>query len=277
MIATSRFTPAGTVSCTFKKAHAVRTPPFPARPGPRACPSARPTGSATPGKADQGSAARHQGPARLQQLGRQRDDGGLRAAFHAALVPQVVVAARGQHRLRRSSSFLVLEAVGGTLLVDYGFVNAFWAILATGLIIFLAGWPISVYAARHGVDMDLLTARCRLRLHRLDHHLADLRELHLHLLRARGGHHGLRDRARLRHPAGLGLPAVLAAGDPAGHARRDDDQPAAGVDAAAVAGDADRALRLRAAAASDRAAGHLGLRWRRGRWPTRRRRPASTC
>ncbi|MES2994334.1 MAG: ATP-binding protein [Pseudomonadota bacterium] len=56
-----------------------------------------------------------------------------------------------------ASSFLVLEAVGGTLMVDYGFVNAFWAILATGLIIFLAGWPISVYAARHGVDMDLLT------------------------------------------------------------------------------------------------------------------------
>ena len=52
-----------------------------------------------------------------------------------------------------AASFLVLEAVGGTLLVDYGFVNAFWAILATGLIIFLAGWPISVYAARHGVDM----------------------------------------------------------------------------------------------------------------------------
>ncbi len=56
-----------------------------------------------------------------------------------------------------ASSFLVLEAVGGTLLVEHGFVNAFWAILVTGLIIFLAGWPISVYAARHGVDMDLLT------------------------------------------------------------------------------------------------------------------------
>jgi signal transduction histidine kinase/purine-cytosine permease-like protein/DNA-binding NarL/FixJ family response regulator len=56
-----------------------------------------------------------------------------------------------------ASSFLVLEAVGGTLLVQHGFVNAFWAILVTGLIIFLAGWPISVYAARHGVDMDLLT------------------------------------------------------------------------------------------------------------------------
>ncbi len=56
-----------------------------------------------------------------------------------------------------AASFLILEAVGATLLVQYGFANAFWAILATGLIIFLAGWPISVYAARYGVDMDLLT------------------------------------------------------------------------------------------------------------------------
>ena len=56
-----------------------------------------------------------------------------------------------------AASFLILEAVGATLLVQYGWANAFWAILATGLIIFLAGLPISVYAARHGVDMDLLT------------------------------------------------------------------------------------------------------------------------
>jgi signal transduction histidine kinase/purine-cytosine permease-like protein/DNA-binding NarL/FixJ family response regulator len=56
-----------------------------------------------------------------------------------------------------AASFLILEAVGATLLVQYGFLNAFWAILATGLIIFLAGLPISVYAARYGVDMDLLT------------------------------------------------------------------------------------------------------------------------
>src|ERR1700748_3804455 len=56
-----------------------------------------------------------------------------------------------------ASSFLVLEAVGATLLVEYGFINAMWAILATGLIIMLAGWPISVYAARYGLDMDLLT------------------------------------------------------------------------------------------------------------------------
>jgi signal transduction histidine kinase/CheY-like chemotaxis protein/purine-cytosine permease-like protein len=56
-----------------------------------------------------------------------------------------------------AASFLVLEAVGATLAVQNGFVNAFWAILATGLVIALAGWPIALNAARHGLDMDLLT------------------------------------------------------------------------------------------------------------------------
>ncbi|WP_153109823.1 hybrid sensor histidine kinase/response regulator [Propionivibrio limicola] len=56
-----------------------------------------------------------------------------------------------------ASSFLVLEAVGATMLVNSGFLNAFWAILATGLIIFLIGLPISHAAARYGLDMDLLT------------------------------------------------------------------------------------------------------------------------
>ncbi|HTH95003.1 MAG TPA: ATP-binding protein [Rhodocyclaceae bacterium] len=56
-----------------------------------------------------------------------------------------------------AASFLVLEAVGATLLVNYGFINAFWAIVVVGLIIFLTGLPISYYAARYGVDMDLLT------------------------------------------------------------------------------------------------------------------------
>ena len=56
-----------------------------------------------------------------------------------------------------AAAFLILEAVGATLMVQFGFANAAWAILTTGLIIFLAGLPISVYAARYGVDMDLLT------------------------------------------------------------------------------------------------------------------------
>ncbi|RKP57865.1 ATP-binding protein [Pararobbsia silviterrae] len=54
-------------------------------------------------------------------------------------------------------SFLALEAIGGTLVVNYGFSNAVCAILAVSLLIFLTGLPISYYAARFGVDMDLLT------------------------------------------------------------------------------------------------------------------------
>ncbi len=56
-----------------------------------------------------------------------------------------------------AASFLILEAIGATLLVQYGFVNAALAIVVTGIVIFLAGLPISAVAARHGVDMDLLT------------------------------------------------------------------------------------------------------------------------
>lgn len=54
-------------------------------------------------------------------------------------------------------SFLVLEAIGGTIAVNYGVVNALWAILAVGIIIFLTALPISFYAAKYGLDMDLLT------------------------------------------------------------------------------------------------------------------------
>lgn len=54
-------------------------------------------------------------------------------------------------------SFLALEAIGGALVLSYGFSNTLWAILAVSLVIFLTGLPISYYAARYGVDMDLLT------------------------------------------------------------------------------------------------------------------------
>ncbi len=56
-----------------------------------------------------------------------------------------------------AAAFLVLEAVGATLLVNYGFINAAWAIIAIGVITLLVGTPISLYAARYGLDMDLLT------------------------------------------------------------------------------------------------------------------------
>ncbi len=54
-------------------------------------------------------------------------------------------------------SFLALEAIGGTITLNYGFTNAFWAIIVVGIIIFLCGLPIAYYAARYGVDIDLLT------------------------------------------------------------------------------------------------------------------------
>lgn len=54
-------------------------------------------------------------------------------------------------------SFLALEAIGASIALDYGFFNAFWAIALVSVFIFLTGIPISIYAARHAVDIDLLT------------------------------------------------------------------------------------------------------------------------
>ena len=56
-----------------------------------------------------------------------------------------------------ATSFLALEAIGGAIAINYGFSNALWAILVVGLVTFLTGLPISYYAAKYGVDMDLLT------------------------------------------------------------------------------------------------------------------------
>lgn len=54
-------------------------------------------------------------------------------------------------------SFLALEAIGGSIALNYGFTNAFWAIMVVGLLIFLTGLPICYYASKYGLDMDLLT------------------------------------------------------------------------------------------------------------------------
>ncbi len=56
-----------------------------------------------------------------------------------------------------STSFLVLEAIGGFLSINYGFTNAFWAIVTVAIIIFITSFPISYYAARYNIDIDLLT------------------------------------------------------------------------------------------------------------------------
>jgi signal transduction histidine kinase/CheY-like chemotaxis protein len=54
-------------------------------------------------------------------------------------------------------SFLACEAIGGTITLTFGFDNAMLAILAVGILIFLTSLPIGYYAAKAGVDMDLLT------------------------------------------------------------------------------------------------------------------------
>ena len=56
-----------------------------------------------------------------------------------------------------SISFLALESIGASITLQYGYVNAITAILAVCLLIFATGLPISYYAAKHGVDIDLLS------------------------------------------------------------------------------------------------------------------------
>ena len=54
-------------------------------------------------------------------------------------------------------SFLALEAIGGAITLLYGFDNTVIAIMVVTLMIFLTSLPISYYAARYGVDIDLLS------------------------------------------------------------------------------------------------------------------------
>ena len=143
-----------------------------------------------------------------------------------------------------AASFLILEAVGATLLVQYGFVNAFWAILATGFVIFLAGLPISVYAARYGVDMDLLTRGAGFGY--IGSTLTSLIYASFTFiffaLEAAVMAYALE--LALDIPPHLGVPDLCSGGDPAGHPRRVHHQPPADLDPAALAGDAGGAIWL---------------------------------
>ncbi|MEP2614099.1 ATP-binding protein [Marinobacter alexandrii] len=66
-------------------------------------------------------------------------------------------AARVSNTALGAISFLAMEAIGGSITLHYGFDNAVAAILVVSLVIFLTAIPISYYAARYGVDIDLLT------------------------------------------------------------------------------------------------------------------------
>lgn len=54
-------------------------------------------------------------------------------------------------------SFLALEAIGGSLTVNYGFLNAFAAIILVSVLIYLISLPIAYYSSVTNVDIDLLT------------------------------------------------------------------------------------------------------------------------
>ena len=56
-----------------------------------------------------------------------------------------------------ATAFLALEAIAATLTLSFGFSNTLWAMLALTVIIMVTGYPISVFAARYGLDIDLLT------------------------------------------------------------------------------------------------------------------------
>ena len=64
---------------------------------------------------------------------------------------------RISHTAIGAISFLALEAIGGAITLSYGTTNAFFAILVAAVVMLVVGLPISRYAIRHGVDIDLLT------------------------------------------------------------------------------------------------------------------------
>ncbi|MGJ4939921.1 hybrid sensor histidine kinase/response regulator [Bradyrhizobium sp. HKCCYLS1011] len=66
-------------------------------------------------------------------------------------------AARVANTALGAISFLALEAIGGTITLNYGVTNATAAILVVSLIIFGCGLPIAYHAAKCGIDIDLLT------------------------------------------------------------------------------------------------------------------------
>lgn len=66
-------------------------------------------------------------------------------------------AARVANTALGAISFLAMEAIGGTITLNYGVTNATAAILVVSIIIFCCGVPIAYYAAKCGIDIDLLT------------------------------------------------------------------------------------------------------------------------
>ena len=56
-----------------------------------------------------------------------------------------------------TSSFLALELLGATIALSFGVYHALWGIIVVCSLLFLSGLPISYYATKYSVDIDLLT------------------------------------------------------------------------------------------------------------------------
>jgi len=56
-----------------------------------------------------------------------------------------------------ATAFLALEGLAAAVTLSYGFTNTVIAMLTVALVFFITGFPITYYAAKHGLDIDLLT------------------------------------------------------------------------------------------------------------------------
>ncbi len=56
-----------------------------------------------------------------------------------------------------ATAFLALEGLAAAVTLNYGFTNTVSAMLVVCLLFFITGFPIAYYAAKHGLDIDLLT------------------------------------------------------------------------------------------------------------------------
>ncbi len=144
-----------------------------------------------------------------------------------------------------SVSFLALEAIGGTLALTAGFPNTLAAVLVVGLIIFATAAPITVYAARYGVDMDLLTRGAGFGY--LGSTITSLIYASFTFLffAIEAAIMALALQLCFGLPLGIGYLACAAGGDPPRGLRHPADQPVPDLDAAALDRPEPAAARLR--------------------------------
>ena len=141
-------------------------------------------------------------------------------------------------------AYLADFAIGANIGISYGTTNALWGILIFAVVVMATGFPVGLLlgALQHRPRPG--HPRQRLRLLRLGGHQRHLRDVHLHLLRARGLDHGPGPQTRARHTAVARLCGVHVDHLPVGHLRDESPFHTSGLDDAAVAGADGRAVRL---------------------------------